>query len=51
MQRRHAIFVGSLDPITNGHLWTIERGSKLFDRVTVAIGRNPEKQGDGSSGA
>lgn len=37
------LFPGSFDPITNGHLDVIERGHKLFDRVVVAVGRNPTK--------
>ena len=40
---RHAVYAGSFDPITNGHLWMIENGSRLFDRLTVAIGINPDK--------
>ena len=38
-----AIYPGSFDPITLGHLDIIERGSKLFDRVVVAVLRNPGK--------
>ena len=38
-----AIYPGSFDPLTNGHLDLIERGSKIFDRLIVAILRNPEK--------
>ncbi|HPD47589.1 MAG TPA: pantetheine-phosphate adenylyltransferase [Anaerohalosphaeraceae bacterium] len=38
-----AIFPGSFDPITNGHLDVINRGLKLFDRVIVAVGQNPLK--------
>jgi pantetheine-phosphate adenylyltransferase len=38
-----AIYPGSFDPVTNGHLDLIERGSKLFDQLIVAIARNPEK--------
>ena len=41
---RHAVYAGSFDPITNGHLWMIDRGSRLFDRLTVAIGVNPDKK-------
>jgi pantetheine-phosphate adenylyltransferase len=41
---RHAVYAGSFDPITNGHLWMIENGSRLFDRLTVAVGVNPEKR-------
>ncbi len=38
-----AIFPGSFDPITNGHLDVIERGIKLFDELIVAVGRSPVK--------
>jgi pantetheine-phosphate adenylyltransferase len=38
-----AIYPGSFDPPTNGHLDLIERGSKIFDELMVAISRNPEK--------
>jgi pantetheine-phosphate adenylyltransferase len=39
-----AIYPGSFDPITNGHLDLIERGCILFDRLIVAILRNETKQ-------
>lgn len=39
-----AIYPGSFDPITNGHLDLIERGSKLFDRLIVALLRNETKE-------
>jgi pantetheine-phosphate adenylyltransferase len=39
-----AIYPGSFDPITNGHLDLIHRSSVLFDRLIVAILRNDEKQ-------
>lgn len=42
-QRLKAIYPGTFDPITNGHLDLIERGSKLFDEMTLAILRNLEK--------
>jgi len=38
-----AIYPGSFDPPTNGHLDLIERGSKIFDQLIVAILRNPDK--------
>jgi pantetheine-phosphate adenylyltransferase len=38
-----AIYPGSFDPVTNGHLDLIHRGSKLFDRLVVAIACNPDK--------
>jgi pantetheine-phosphate adenylyltransferase len=37
------IYPGSFDPITNGHLDLIQRATKLFDRVVVAIARNESK--------
>jgi len=40
---RHAMYPGSFDPITNGHVDVIERASQLFDRVTVLIGVNSKK--------
>ncbi len=39
-----AVYPGSFDPITNGHLDLIERGARLFDRLIVAILRNETKQ-------
>jgi pantetheine-phosphate adenylyltransferase len=38
-----AIYPGSFDPPTNGHLDLIQRGSKIFDELVVAILRNPDK--------
>jgi len=38
-----AIFPGSFDPITNGHLDVIKRGMKLFDELIIAVGRSPIK--------
>jgi len=38
-----AIFPGSFDPITNGHLDVISRGMKLFDELVIAVGRSPVK--------
>ncbi|MHC4739331.1 MAG: pantetheine-phosphate adenylyltransferase [Planctomycetota bacterium] len=38
-----AVFPGSFDPITNGHLDVIERGIKLFDELIIAVGRSPIK--------
>ena len=43
-QKRVAVYAGSFDPPTIGHLWMIEQGSKLFDKFIVAIGINPEKR-------
>ena len=41
---RRALFPGSFDPITLGHADIIERGTKLFDEVIIAIGINAEKK-------
>lgn len=41
---RNAVYVGSFDPPTLGHLDIIQRGSRLFDRLTVGIGINPDKK-------
>ena len=41
---RRAIYPGSFDPVTNGHLDVIERARKLFDEVVVAVASNDEKQ-------
>lgn len=40
---RHAVYVGSFDPLTLGHLDIIRRGANLFETLTVGIGINPEK--------
>jgi len=40
---RTAIYPGTFDPITYGHLDIIERAVEIFDRVIVSLGRNPEK--------
>ena len=41
---RIAIYPGSFDPITNGHLDVIERATRLFDRIIVAIAENESKE-------
>ena len=41
---RTVIYPGSFDPLTNGHLDVVERASKLFDRVIVAVAANADKQ-------
>ena len=43
MKKVTAIYPGSFDPPTNGHLDLIHRGSRIFDQLIVAILRNPEK--------
>lgn len=40
---RHCIYPGTFDPITYGHMDVLQRASKLFDRVTVAVARNAGK--------
>jgi len=40
---RRAIYPGSFDPLTNGHLDIIERGCKLFDEIIIGILVNPDK--------
>lgn len=40
---RTAIYPGSFDPLTNGHLSLIQRGLKMFDKLIVAIAVNPKK--------
>jgi pantetheine-phosphate adenylyltransferase len=42
-QRHVAVYPGSFDPITYGHLDVIARGRRLFDELVVAVGRNPGK--------
>ena len=44
MTKRIAVFPGQFDPITNGHLDVIRRGTALFDELIVAVGINPEKK-------
>src|SRR5262249_28609527 len=39
-----SVYPGSFDPITNGHLDVIKRGTKVFDKVIVAVGDNPAKK-------
>lgn len=41
---RTAVYAGSFDPPTKGHLWMIEQGLAMFDRLIVAIGTNPSKR-------
>ena len=39
-----AIYPGTFDPLTNGHLDLIERAAKMFDQVIVAVAHNPNKK-------
>ncbi|MDP6432906.1 MAG: pantetheine-phosphate adenylyltransferase [Candidatus Scalindua sp.] len=40
---RRAVYPGTFDPVTYGHLDVIKRGSKIFDELVVAVGHNPLK--------
>ena len=39
-----AIYPGSFDPITNGHLDIIKRALRIFDKIIIAVGENPNKK-------
>jgi pantetheine-phosphate adenylyltransferase len=43
MKESRAIYPGSFDPITNGHVDIIERGLEVFDEITIAVLENPKK--------
>lgn len=43
--KRTAIYAGSFDPPTNGHLWVMRRGAELFDELVVVLAVNPDKKG------
>ena len=45
MKKNIAVYVGTFDPVTNGHLDIIERASRMFDTLYVTICINPNKQG------
>jgi pantetheine-phosphate adenylyltransferase len=44
METRIAVFAGTFDPITNGHVDVIKRSLPLFDKIVIAIGENTKKQ-------
>lgn len=44
LRLHRAVFAGSFDPVTFGHLDVIARGRQLFDEVVVGVGRNPSKE-------
>jgi pantetheine-phosphate adenylyltransferase len=44
MKDRIAVYAGTFDPLTDGHLWMILEGLRVFDRVIVAVGVNPKKK-------
>lgn len=41
---RHAAYVGSFDPVSLGHLDIIRRGARIFERLTIGVGLNPDKR-------
>jgi len=41
---KKAVYAGTFDPLTFGHLWMIEESLILFERLVIAIGLNPDKQ-------
>jgi len=43
MSEKRAIYPGTFDPITNGHLSIVRRGLKIFDKIIIAILTNPNK--------
>jgi pantetheine-phosphate adenylyltransferase len=43
MNKRAAIYPGTFDPVTNGHLSIINRGLKIFDKLIIAVLNNPQK--------
>ena len=43
MSERIAVYPGTFDPITNGHLSIVNRALKIFDKIVIAILNNPEK--------
>ena len=44
MNKKIAVYPGSFDPITYGHLDIIERGLEVFDKIVIAVARNSEKK-------
>jgi pantetheine-phosphate adenylyltransferase len=43
-ESRIAVYAGTFDPVTFGHLWIIKTGANLFDKLVVAVGTNPNKK-------
>ncbi len=41
---RTAIYPGTFDPFTNGHLDLVTRGRKMFDKIIIGVGENPNKK-------
>lgn len=44
MTNKNAVYPGSYDPLTNGHIDIIERGLRIFEKITVAVLKNPQKK-------
>ena len=44
MEKRIAVYAGTFDPVTNGHLDIIERSARMYDQVYVTIFTNPNKK-------
>ena len=44
MMRRIAVYAGTFDPVTNGHLDLVERGLRIFGQLIVAVAANPRKK-------
>jgi pantetheine-phosphate adenylyltransferase len=42
---KRAIYAGSFDPVTNGHLDVLSRAAQVFDEIVVAVAHNPDKRG------
>lgn len=42
-KKRKALYPGTFDPVTNGHLDILNRASRMFDEIIVAVGKNPSK--------
>ena len=42
---KRAIYAGSFDPVTNGHLDVLSRAAQVFDEIIVAVAHNPDKRG------
>lgn len=43
---KKAVYAGSFDPVTNGHMYIIRQGALLFDHLVIAVGSNPDKRYD-----
>jgi pantetheine-phosphate adenylyltransferase len=43
-ESRIAVYAGTFDPVTLGHLWMVKTGATLFDKLIIAVGTNPDKK-------